>query len=104
MIEINMYKRDSYMHQLEGVLDKETLEDCKNFMSRVTECRHNSVLERQKRKFEALVQQKTNGCSNQDVQKNREADNNNEDKEREERKNWVFNLSSTPLADEQEKF
>ena len=37
MIEINMYKRDSYLHQLEGVLDQETIEDCKNFMSRVIE-------------------------------------------------------------------
>ena len=71
-------------------------------MSRVIECRHNRVLERQKRKFEALVQQKSNGHSNQDVQQNREADN-NEDKEREERKKWVINLSSTPLTDEQEK-
>ena len=26
MIEMNMYKRDSYLHQLEGVLDKETIE------------------------------------------------------------------------------
>ena len=61
MIEINMYKRDSYLHQLEGVLDNETLEDCKNFINRVIECRHNRVLERQKGKFEALIQQKTNG-------------------------------------------
>ena len=30
MIEMNMYKRDSYLHQLEGVFDNETLEDCKN--------------------------------------------------------------------------
>ena len=102
MIEINMYKRVSYLHWLEGVLDNETLEDCKNFMSRVIKCRHNRVLERQKRKFEALVQQKTNGCSNQDVWKNRDTNNNNEDKEREERKKWVINLSSTPLTDEQE--
>ena len=89
MIEINMYKRDSYLHQPEGVLDNETVEDCKNFMSRVIECRHNRVLERKKkRKFEALVQQKSNGCSNQDVWKNKEADN-KEDKEWEERKEEV---------------
>ena len=42
-------------------------------------------------------------CSKQDVWKNRDTDNNNEDKEREERKKWVINLSSTPLTDEQEK-
>ena len=46
MIEMNMYKRDSYLHQLERVLDNETLEDCKNFINRVIECRHNRVLER----------------------------------------------------------
>ena len=56
MIEINMYKRDSYLHQLKGVLDNETLEDCKTFMNRVIECRHNRVLQRQKGKFKALVQ------------------------------------------------
>ena len=56
MIEINMYKRDSYLHQLEGVLDNETLEDCKNFINRVIECWHSRVLERQKGKFEALLQ------------------------------------------------
>ena len=58
MIEMNMYKRDSYLHQLEGVLDNETLEDCKKFINRVIEYGHNRVLERQKGKFEALVQQK----------------------------------------------
>ena len=56
MIEMNMYKRDSYLHQLEGVLDNETLEDYKNFINRVIVCRHDRVLERQKGKFEALVQ------------------------------------------------
>ena len=35
--------------------------------------------------------------------KNRDTDNNNEDKEKEERKKWVINLSSTPLTDKQEK-
>ena len=69
MIEMNPDKRVSYLHQLERVLDSEMLEDCKNFIHRVIECRHNRVLERQKGKFEALVQQKTNGRSNEDAQK-----------------------------------
>ena len=60
-------------------------------------------MERQKGKFEDIVQQKTNGCSNQDVQKNCNTDKSYEDKEKEERKKWVINLSSTPLTDEQEK-
>ena len=53
----------------------------------------------QKAKFEVLVQQKTSGHSNQDVQKNR--DTNKEDKE--EKEKWVINLSSTPLIEGQEK-
>ena len=40
-----------------------------------------------------LVQQKTSGCSTQDVQKNRDA---GKDK-------WLINLSSTPLPEDQEK-
>ena len=40
VIEMNMYKRDSYLHQLERVLHKETLEDCQKFIHRVIECRH----------------------------------------------------------------
>ena len=60
---------DTYLHQLERVLDKEAIEECKTFINRVVECRHNRVLDWQKAKFEVLVQWKTSGCSNQDVQK-----------------------------------
>ena len=107
MIKINMFRRDTYFHQLERVIDQETLQGCKNFINRVRECRHKKVLDRQKRKFEALVQ-KTNGCSKQDVQKIRNKNGTNEDKDqdrvdREERKKWVINLSNTPLAEEQER-
>ena len=35
MIEMNMYRRDTYLHQLERVLDKETMEECKTFINRV---------------------------------------------------------------------
>ena len=66
MIQINMFRRDTYFHQLEGVIDQETLQECKNFINKVRECRHKKVLDRQKRKFEALIQ-KTNGHSKQDV-------------------------------------
>ena len=107
MIEINMFRRDTYFHQLERVIDHETLQECKNFINKVRECRHKKVLDRQKRKFEALVQ-KTNGCSKQDVRKIRNKNDNNEGKdqdreEREVKKKWVVNLSSTPLTDEQER-
>ena len=66
-----MFRRDTYFHQLERVIDHATLQECKNFINKVRECRHKKVLDRQKRKFDALVQRKTNGHSNQDVQKSR---------------------------------
>ena len=100
MIEMDMYKRDTYLHQLERVLDQDSIEECKSFIKRVIECRHKRVLDRQRAKFEVLVQQKTSGCSNKDVQKNRAIDSNNN---KEERKKWVINLSSTWLTEDQEK-
>ena len=66
MIEINMFRRDTYFHQLERVIDQETLQECKNFINKVRECRHKKVLDRQIKTFKALVQ-KTNGHSKQDV-------------------------------------
>ena len=106
MIEINMFRRDTYFHQLEGVIDQETLQECKNFINKVRECRHKKALNKQKRKFEALLQ-KTNGCSKQDVQKIRNKNGTNEgqdlDRENREKKRWVINLSNTPLTEEQER-
>ena len=62
-----MYEREAMVQQLEEKLDKsnnkETVEDCHNFIKRVIESRHNRVMTRQKRKFELLVQQKTGGHS-----------------------------------------
>ena len=54
MIEMNRYKRDTYLHQLEGVLDQESLEEYKSFIKRVIECRNKRVLDRQKAKFKVL--------------------------------------------------
>ena len=79
MIEIDMYKRDTYYHQLERVLDLDTLEECQSFNKRVIECMHRRVLDRQK-----------NGTI---------YDSNNAT---EDRKKWVQNLSSTPLTKDQE--
>ena len=70
MIEMYMYKRDTYFHQLEGVLDQKTHEECQSFIKRVVECRHRRVLDRQKAKFEGLQQKRTSGHSNKDVQEN----------------------------------
>ena len=106
MIKISMFRRDTYFHQLEGVIDRETLQECKNFINKVRECRHNKVLDGQKRKFEALLQ-KTNGHSKQDVWKIRNKNGTNEgqdlDRENREKKRWMINLSSTPLTEEQER-
>ena len=61
---MDMYKRDTNLHQLERVLlDQHSIEECKNFIKRVIECRHRRGLDRQRAKFEVLVQQKTSGCS-----------------------------------------
>ena len=56
MIEMDMYKGDTYLHKLERVLHQDSIEECKSFIKRVTECRHRRVLDRQRAKFEVLVQ------------------------------------------------
>ena len=55
-IEINMFKRDAYFQQLEKELDQGTLQECLNFISKVRECRHKRVQDRQIKKFIALKQ------------------------------------------------
>ena len=106
MIEINMFRRETYFHQLEQLIDQGTLQECKMLMERVRECRHNKVLERQKIKFEALLM-KSNGRSKQDVQKNSIKNGTNEgqdrDRENKGKNRWVINLSNTPLTKEQER-
>ena len=104
MIEINMFRRETYFHQLEEVLDQVTMQECKTLMERVRENRHNKVLERQKTKFEALVL-KSNGRSKQDVRKNSTKGDTNEDRDgkNREKNRWVINLSNTPLTEDQER-
>ena len=100
MFEMYMYKWDTYFHQLVGVLDQNTLEECQNLIKRVIKCRHVSVLDRQKAKFEALQQQRTSGCSNKDDYTNSTIYRSNNATE--DTKKWVQNLSSTPLTKDQE--
>ena len=100
-IEINMFRRDAYFHQLERELDQGTLQECINFINKVRECRHRKVQDRQIKKFNVLVQ-KTSGCSKQDVRKNREKDGTIENQVSEKTRKWVINLSKTPLTREQE--
>ena len=97
-----MFRRDTYFHQLERELDPGTLQECKNFISKVRQCRHKKVQDRQIKKFDALVQ-KTNGHSKQDVLKNREKDGTIENQVSDQTRKLVINLSKTPLTREQER-
>ena len=90
------------IHQLERELDQETLQECINFISKVRESRHRKVKDRQIKKFHVL-EQKSSGCSKQDVQKNREEDGTTEKQASDKTKKWVINLSKTPLTREQER-
>ena len=66
-LELYMYEKELVCNQLEERLKHSTiLEDCKNFIQRIIESRHQRVMARQKRKFELLYQQKTGGCSNKE--------------------------------------
>ena len=64
-----MLKRDTCSNKVKEILlekdDHNTLEECNNLIERVKEYRHNSIMMRQKAKFEGLMQQKQGGCSNQ---------------------------------------
>ena len=97
-----MFRRDAYFHQLERELDQGTLQECINFISKIRECRHRKVKDRQIKKFHVL-EQKTSGCSKQDVWKNREEVGTTENQDSDKTKKWVINLSKTPLTREQER-
>ena len=120
MLEVNMYKRETYFHQLRGVLHHNTLEEYQSLIKRVIECRHQRILERQKSKFEVLYQQKTSGCSNMGGHSNHAINPGNEkssstatttnndqineatDEKAEVASRWVKNLLSIPLTKDQE--
>ena len=62
-----MFRRETYFHQLEEVLDQVTMQECKTLMERVREMQASIKSWKDKRdKFEALVL-KSNGHSKQDV-------------------------------------
>ena len=97
-----MFRRDAYIHQLERELDQGTLQECINFISKIRECRHRKVKDRQIKKFHVL-EQKPSGCSKQAVWKNREEGGTTENQDSDKTKKWVINLSKTPLTREQER-
>ena len=101
-----MLKRDTCSNKVKEIIlkkdDHNTLEEYNNLIERVKEFRHNSIMRRQKGKFEALMQRKQGGHSNQgevSSPQNRDMLNNSI----EDTKKWVRNLSSTPLSEDQER-
>ena len=118
---------DTCIEQLNEVLDKESMEECTQFIKEKRESRHLKTLERQKSKFDRLCQKsrkREGGCSNmQDgnhdhtcidstsegergttqtdlattTGENTTTTNNNNNNI------WVRNISSTPLTKAQEK-
>ena len=59
-IELLMLKRDTCSNKVKEIIlekdDDNTLEGCNNLIERVKEYSHNSVMRRQKAKFEGLIQ------------------------------------------------
>ena len=94
-LELNMYEKKAIIQQLEEKLDHNTiLEECKNFIKRVVEVRHQTVLDQQKKKFELLYQQKIGGCSNKGNHSSCATP-------RSDTSKWVKNLLDTPLTEAQ---
>ena len=66
---LNMLKelRDTCINYLKGRLDRDSIEECKNFIKIKREARHQKTLDRQKIKLERLCHKNRNaksGCSN----------------------------------------
>ena len=116
---------DTCMNSLEGIINKEILEECHEFINYTRERRHHKTMERQKKKFERLWQKKTGGHSNikngrdGKIQSNGTTVSSNEDSGttlptttnkpgtttvvNNNRVKWVHNLSKTPLTEVQGK-
>ena len=98
-----MLKRDTCIKEFKDTIrvnetvGQKTFEECGSFIKRVKECRHNTVMQRQKLKYEAL-QQKKNGHPT----KGQKIDTCT-DHMAEEIKKWVKNLSTIPLTADQER-
>ena len=107
ILELLMLKRNTCSNKLKELLlekdDQSTLEECNTLMERVREYRHKRVMERQKAKFEALIQQKQGGHSNQGQVSSSQMNRDMVNTSTEDTKKWVRNLSSTPLTDDQER-
>ena len=105
------YEQEAYMyqHDLKQQLEQQWWEECKLEINKVKERRHNTVLERQTKKFTKLLKERVqekekhwerhsyNGRTSHNSRTNRiESSLSNPDKK------WVINLSNTPLTEDQE--
>ena len=127
---LTMFKaqRDTCINSLETAIDRETLNDCYDFIRVRREGRHQKTLDRQISKFYRLCHKNNNCHSNiehgehggpghislkhpskhcqthRDSAMNRSNKSHNEEQEEEDNtKKWVRNISKTPLIQAQEK-
>ena len=103
------YEQEGYMyqHDLKQQIEQNWREECKAEINKVRELRHNTVMERQTRKFIKLLEEKEkdrerhvyhSGHTNyKDCTKANESI-----KPSNTNKKWVINLSSVPLTKDQE--
>ena len=125
---LTMFKMqwDTCINTLEKGIDRDTMNDCYEFIKVRRERRHFKTLERQLSKFDRLCQKNTTGCSSpehgehgehghiwskniqytrthsSDIDGETNRDSMEEEKE-ESDKNWVRNISKTPFTQVQEK-
>ena len=109
-LELYVYEKEAYFHQLEEILDKNTMKECQEFINRVIEARHERVLDHQRSKFESMYQWKPSVCSNMGSCSNsnpnskcaisNQQTNNNEGNSTTH--TWVKILSDIPLTEAQE--
>ena len=118
MITMLNHQINTCMNILEGMINKEVMKECHEFINYTRERRHYKTMERQKKKFERLWHKKTGGCPNIQnggdgkIQPNGTTFSSNKDLEttpttnttgattvtveNNNRVKWVHNLSKTP--------
>ena len=116
---------DTCINSLGSLIGVEAMEECHGFISLRRERRHLSTLERQIKKYNLLWQRNTGGHSNFQHGGKAQEESNKENgeerplrtnlnpiertqdssasKEKEGYRRWVYNLSKTPLTEDQEK-
>ena len=125
MITMFIWQIDTCINSLGSLIGVEAMEECHGFISLRRERRHLSTLERQIKKYNLLWQRNKGGCSNFQHGGKAQEESNKENgeerplrtnsnpiertqdssasKEKEGYRKWVYNLSKTPLTEDQEK-